>query len=77
MDLGIVTFDDRAFDAIETFATPINGKRSRNGLHEAFVAFKDFGDKFMLIGVIVLSVILSVILDRLILKKRDVKEIPD
>lgn len=39
--------------------------------------FNNIGDKFMILGVIVVSVILSVILDRLILKKLDVKEIPE
>jgi UDP-GlcNAc:undecaprenyl-phosphate GlcNAc-1-phosphate transferase len=41
------------------------------------VVFNKIGDKFMLIAVVLLSVVLSVILDRLILKKLDVKEIPD
>jgi UDP-N-acetylmuramyl pentapeptide phosphotransferase/UDP-N-acetylglucosamine-1-phosphate transferase len=41
------------------------------------VAFRGFSDKYMLIGVIVLSIILSVTIDRMILKKRDVKEILD
>jgi UDP-GlcNAc:undecaprenyl-phosphate GlcNAc-1-phosphate transferase len=36
-----------------------------------------FSDKYMLIGVVALSIGLSVFLDRLILKKLDVKEIPD
>jgi isoprenylcysteine carboxyl methyltransferase (ICMT) family protein YpbQ len=39
--------------------------------------FNDIGDKFMLLGVVVLSIILSVTLDRLILKKLDIKEVRD
>ncbi len=34
-------------------------------------------DKYMLLGVVIISIILSVTLDRLILKKLDVKEIPE
>jgi UDP-GlcNAc:undecaprenyl-phosphate GlcNAc-1-phosphate transferase len=41
------------------------------------VAFRGIGDKIMLISIIVLSICLSIFLDRLILKKLDVKEVPD
>jgi UDP-GlcNAc:undecaprenyl-phosphate/decaprenyl-phosphate GlcNAc-1-phosphate transferase len=41
------------------------------------IIFRGMGDKFMLVGVVLLSIILSVFLDRLILKKLDVKEVPD
>lgn len=41
------------------------------------VILNSVGDVYFLSGVIVCSIILSVFLDRLILKKRDVKEIPD
>jgi UDP-GlcNAc:undecaprenyl-phosphate GlcNAc-1-phosphate transferase len=36
-----------------------------------------FSDKYMLVGVVLLSVVLSMFLDRLILKKLDIKETPD
>jgi UDP-GlcNAc:undecaprenyl-phosphate/decaprenyl-phosphate GlcNAc-1-phosphate transferase len=39
--------------------------------------FNDYGDKFMILGVILLSIVLSVTLDRLILKKLDVKEVSE
>jgi UDP-GlcNAc:undecaprenyl-phosphate/decaprenyl-phosphate GlcNAc-1-phosphate transferase len=40
------------------------------------VTFRNLlGDKFMLIGIVVLSIILSVILDRLILRRLDVKDV--
>jgi hypothetical protein len=41
------------------------------------VVLKNISDKYMLLGVVILSIILSMTLDRLILKKLDVKEIPD
>ncbi len=41
------------------------------------IVFNDFGDKAVLLGVVGLAIVLSVILDRLILKKRDIKDIPD
>jgi UDP-N-acetylmuramyl pentapeptide phosphotransferase/UDP-N-acetylglucosamine-1-phosphate transferase len=41
------------------------------------ILLRDMSDKYMLLGVVIVSVILSVILDRLILKKLDVKEVPD
>jgi UDP-N-acetylmuramyl pentapeptide phosphotransferase/UDP-N-acetylglucosamine-1-phosphate transferase len=41
------------------------------------VVLKDISDKYMLLGVVILSIILSMTLDRLILKKLDVKEVPD
>lgn len=41
------------------------------------IIFNNIGDKFMLLAIVVLSVILSVILDRLILRKLDLKEVPD
>jgi UDP-GlcNAc:undecaprenyl-phosphate/decaprenyl-phosphate GlcNAc-1-phosphate transferase len=41
------------------------------------VLCRGFSDRYMLVAVIVLSIILSVFLDRLILRKRDVKEILD
>jgi UDP-GlcNAc:undecaprenyl-phosphate/decaprenyl-phosphate GlcNAc-1-phosphate transferase len=41
------------------------------------IAFSDVSDRYLVSGVILLSVTLSVILDRLILKRLDVKEQPD
>lgn len=41
------------------------------------IVLKNIYDGYMLVGVVLVSVILSVILDRMILKKLDVKEIPE
>ncbi len=39
--------------------------------------FNNYGDRFVLLGVVVLSVVLSLTLDRLILKRLDIKEIAE
>jgi UDP-GlcNAc:undecaprenyl-phosphate GlcNAc-1-phosphate transferase len=41
------------------------------------LVFRNIGDRYMLLGLFSLSISLSVILDRLILKKLDIKQAPD
>jgi UDP-N-acetylmuramyl pentapeptide phosphotransferase/UDP-N-acetylglucosamine-1-phosphate transferase len=41
------------------------------------VVLRNISERYMLLGVVVISIVLSMTLDRLILKKLDVKEIPD